>query len=77
MVPVHVGTGEKVAKIGARLISYPHATPGELVMREMQCREQGRFGAGIQRRHETVERRVYCRPIRPRLSLIDGDGPSP
>jgi hypothetical protein len=46
-------------------------------MGEMQCREQGRFVAGIERRHETVEyreRRVYCRPIRPRLGLVDGDG---
>ena len=31
------------------------------------------FGATVEHR----ERCVYCRPIRPRLSLVDGDGPSP
>ena len=49
-------------------------------MREMQRREQGRFVAGIQRRHEAVEyreRRVYRSLVGPGLSLVDGDNRSP
>jgi hypothetical protein len=49
-------------------------------MREMQRREQGRFVAGIQRRHEAVEydeRRTYRGLIGPGLSLVDGDNRSP
>jgi hypothetical protein len=49
-------------------------------MREMQGREQGRFVAGIQRRHEAVEyseRRAYRNLVRLGLSLVDSDGPSP
>jgi hypothetical protein len=49
-------------------------------MREMQCREQGRFVTGIQRRHEAVdygERRAYRSLIRLGLNLVDTDGPSP
>src|ERR1700737_481304 len=49
-------------------------------MRKMQCREQGGFVAGIQRRHEAVEyseRRAYRSLIRLDLSLVDTDGASP
>src|SRR6267378_2833923 len=49
-------------------------------MREMQCREQGRFVAGIQRRHEAVEHgecRGYRGLVRLGLSLVDTDGLSP
>jgi hypothetical protein len=48
-------------------------------MRKMECREQGRFVAGIQCRHEAVEyseRCAYRRLIRLGLSLVDTDGPS-
>jgi hypothetical protein len=49
-------------------------------MREMQRREQSRFVAGIQRRHEAVEyseRRLHRSLIGPGLSLVDGDARSP
>src|SRR5437016_6024321 len=48
-------------------------------MREMQCREQGRFVAGIQRCHKVVEdseRRAYRRLIGLGLSSVDSDRPS-
>jgi len=49
-------------------------------MRKVQCREQSRFVASIQRRHKAVEhseRRINRSLIRLRLSLVDCDGPSP
>jgi len=49
-------------------------------MREMQGRQQGRFipeFSATTKMVEYRERRVYCPPIRRRLSLVDDDGPSP
>jgi hypothetical protein len=46
----------------------------------MQCREQGRFVAGIQRRRKAVEygeRRAYRSLVKLGMSLVDTDDPSP
>jgi hypothetical protein len=46
----------------------------------MQRCQQGRFVAGIQRRHKAVEhklRRVYRSLVGLGLRLVDGDGRSP
>jgi hypothetical protein len=70
----------KIAEVRAGLIPHPHPASGKSVMREMQRREQSRFVAGIQRRHEAVEyseRRLHRSLIGPGLSLVDGDARSP
>src|SRR5262245_26136589 len=74
VVPIRAGMGEKVAKIGSRLIPDPHSSPGQPVMREMQRREQGRLVAGVQRLRKSFEHseRLGDRGlVRLGLSLVD------